>query len=141
MRTGKLIATVLLLVACTACASRRKEVRPVPTGQTIVFSDALLRSGGTDTVRFGSMRSGEIAVKPLVLHNASRHPVLITDCTRSCGCTTLEFDNQPFKPDERRSARMIFDARGLAGWQFKLLEMRFAGSEKPLKIFIEAEVE
>lgn len=87
------------------------------------------------------MHSGEIAVKPLILHNTSQRAISIARCTRSCGCTTLEFENQPFTPGEKRAASMTFDSRGLTGWQFKLLEVWLAGSEKPLKIYIEAEVE
>lgn len=141
MRKERIILLSLFVLACTACANRPKKPDAAPAGQTIVFSDAILRSGGTDTVRFGYMRSGEIAVKPLILHNTSTRPVVVAECLRSCGCTTLEFDNQPIMPDEKRSAQMTFDTRGLTGWQFKLLEVRFAGGGKPLKIYVEAEVE
>ena len=141
MRIGGILLLLAAASACASCGGRRPEKHAAPSGQTIVFSDAILRSGGTDTVRFGYMRSGEIAVKPLILHNASDRPAVVAECTQSCGCTTLEFDNQPILPGEKRAARMIFDARGLTGWQFKLLEVRFAGGRKPLKIYVEAEVE
>ncbi len=141
MRRERVILLLLLVLCCAACGGRRPRTESIPSGQIIVISDAILRSGGTDTVRFGYMRTGEVAVKPLVLHNASERPAVVTECTRSCGCTTLEFDDQPLMPDEKRPAQMTFDARGLTGWQFKLLEVRFAGGGKPLRIYVEADVE
>lgn len=141
MRKERIPFLVTLLLLCAACGGGGSRSKSEHIGQNIVISDAIFRSGGTDTVRFGSMRTGEIAVKPLVLHNTLEQPIVITECTHSCGCTTLEFQNQPFNPDEKRPAQLIFDARGLSGWQFKLMEVRFAGCTKPLKIYIEAEVE
>ena len=87
------------------------------------------------------MHSGEIAVLPLVFENQSAQPLVILGYDRTCGCTTLEYENQPLKPNEQRAARLIFDARGAHGWQLKLVKIRLAGVSEPHKLYIEAEVE
>lgn len=133
----------LLVLACCGRSSTSvpTETLPDPSEQTIRLTDSTLRKGESDTVRFGSMRSGEIATKPLVLHNATQRPIVVADVVRNCGCAELEFDRRPLVPGERRAAGMRFDTRGLAGWQFKLVELRFAEGNAPLRLYVEAEVE
>lgn len=135
-----LIITGLLSVA--GCQQQRK---PAPTGsfsgQIIAISDTIPDAGGTDTVRFGRMRSGEIAVKPLLLHNRTQRPLAISAYARSCGCTTLEYENQPLMPGDKRPVSLTFDSRGERGWQLKTMEISFAGRQRPLKLYVEAEVE
>lgn len=111
------------------------------TGQIIAVSDTISVAGSTDTVRFGRMRSGEIAVKPLLLLNQTQHPLTIASYARTCGCTTLEYENQPLMPGDKKQLNMIFDTRGERGWQLKTVELYFAGNQRPLKLHVEAEVE
>lgn len=87
------------------------------------------------------MHTGEIAVLPLVFENKSPQPIVITGYDRTCGCTTLDYDSQPIKPNEQRAARLTFDARGAHGWQLKLIKIRLAGAAEPHRIYVEAEVE
>lgn len=87
------------------------------------------------------MHSGEIAVLPLLLENKTQQPLVVTHYERTCGCTTLDYENQPIKVDGLLPARLTFDARGMQGWQFKLLTIHLAGLSTPLRIYIEAEVE
>lgn len=101
------------------------------------FTDA----GGTDTVRFGRLHSGEIAQLRLWLANETSGPVVIAKYGRSCGCTTLEYDNQPINAGDAQQVTLTFDARGEWGWQLKTLDVSFAGARSPLRLFIEAEVE
>ena len=61
--------------------------------------------------------------------------------SKTSGCTTLDYDSQPIKPDEQRAARLTFDARGAHGWQLKLIKIRLAGAAEPHRLYVEAEVE
>ncbi|MDE5852028.1 MAG: DUF1573 domain-containing protein, partial [Alistipes sp.] len=57
------------------------------------------------------------------------------------GCTTLEFDNQPIRPNEAQSVTLTFDSRGEQGWQLKTLDLLPAGAERPFRLFVEADVD
>lgn len=123
----------------TACGSR-----PAGTerkGRIIALTDAMLDAGGTDTVRFGRMGSGEIAVLKLWLANDSSRPVIITSYDRSCGCTTLEYDAEPIAPGGAQRLGLRFDSRGERGWQLKTVDIRLSGARRPLRLVVEAEVE
>lgn len=132
---------LFLLLAASLAACGPRQVKSERKGQIITLTDRILDTGGTDTVRFGRLRSGEIAVLRLWLANQAERPVAVTGYERSCGCTTLEFDTQPITPKDAQQVSLTFDARGEWGWQLKTLDVTLAGGRKPLRLFIEAEVE
>lgn len=135
VRATVLIAT-LLLWACGAPAPKTEH-----KGQTITLTDTILSTGGTDTIRFGRLHSGEIARLELQLTNDASRATAITAYERTCGCTTLEYDPQPLKPGQTQPLTLTFDSRGEQGWQLRILDITLAGAQKPLRIFVEAEVE
>mgnify|MGYP001305328252 CR=1 FL=1 len=132
---------LLLLLAASLAACGARQVKTERKGRIITLTDKILDTGGTDTVRFGRLGSGEIAVLRLWLANDASRPVAVTSYQRNCGCTTLEYDNQPINAGDAQQVTLTFDARGEWGWQLKTLDVSFAGARSPLRLFIEAEVE
>lgn len=137
MRAGALL--VLLTLLLTGCGQRPATTQR--KGRIISLTDSMLTTGGSDTVRFGRLHSGEIAVVHLWLANDTDRPAVITSYERSCGCTTLSFDSKPIKPGDAQRVALTFDSRGERGWQLRTLDIRLAGARKPLRLFVEAEVE
>lgn len=141
----RLCGVILSLLACCSFLAvgcgRTPPKTITPTGEIISLSDSILRSGGADTIHFGRMHSGEIAVKSLRLRNDSQRPVAVISYTRTCGCTIFDFDTQPITSGSEAAASLTFDSGGLTGWQFKLIEVQFANAAAPLKIYVNAEVE
>ena len=134
-------ALVILVPAVLTAACGTRPQATERKGRIITLTDKILDTGGTDTVRFGRLHSGEIAQLRLWLANETSGPVVIAKYGRSCGCTTLEYDNQPINAGDAQQVTLTFDARGEWGWQLKTLDIAFAGGRKPLRLFIEAEVE
>ena len=132
---------MVILLLFVACGSKPQPKEATPCGQKIILTDSIARLGGADTIRFGRMHEGEIAEKPLQLVNESATPIVIRQVERTCGCTTLEFENQPLMPGERRQMMLRFDARGEWGWQLKLLRLYLNEGSKPLRLYVEADIE
>lgn len=132
---------LVVLLLFVACGRQAKPKEATLYGQKICLKDTMLTLGGSDTVRFGRMHEGEIAEKPLQLVNESSKPMVIRQVERTCGCTTLEFENEPLMPGESRQMTLRFDARGEWGWQLKLLRLYLNESEEPLRLFVEADIE
>ncbi len=135
---------VLLLAAAgmTACSGGGGRRADLPFGgRSIVLTDSMLACGGVDTIRFGRLHEGVLARRQVELRNDTQRPLVIRQWEASCGCVTTEYENQPLAPGTSRRMAVLFDARGEWGWQMKLLTLRFAGCEAPLKLYIEAEVE
>lgn len=137
MRPG--LVTIVLAILLAGCGQPRSTTQR--KGRIIHLTDAILDAGGSDTVRFGRLRSGEIAELHLWLANETDRPAVITAYDRSCGCTTLSYDSEPITPGAAQRIGLTFDSRGERGWQLKTLDVRFAGSQRPLRLFVEAEVE
>ncbi len=138
MRVSLIVVVLLLFVAC---GSRPQPKETTPYGQKLLLSDSIARFGGADTIRFGQMHEGEIAEKPLQLVNEGKTPLVIRTVERTCGCTTLEYENQPLMPGERRQITLRFDARGEWGWQLKLLRLYLNDGQEPLRLYVEADIE
>ena len=74
---------LLLALAVTTAACGTRQARTGETGRKgriIAVTDTILDTGGTDTVRFGRMHSGEVAVLRLWIENRgiearSHHPI------------------------------------------------------------------
>ena len=132
---------LLLLLAASLAACGARQVKTERKGRIITLTDKILDTGGTDTVRFGRLHSGEIAQLRLWLANETSGPVVIAKYGRSCGCTTLEFDSQPIAPGDAQQVTLTFDSRGEWGWQLKTLDIALAGGAKPLRLLVEADVE
>ena len=135
----RMLAILALAALAADCGTSPRAVER--KGRIISLTDSILTTGGTDTVRFGRLHSGEIAQLRLWLANETSGPVVIAKYGRSCGCTTLEYDNQPINAGDAQQVTLTFDARGEWGWQLKTLDVSFAGACSPLRLFIEAEVE
>lgn len=139
---------LILGLFCTACggtAGKRPEAHPDEAAgsafRTIRIGEEFFDRGATDTIRFGRMHSGEIAQLQFRIANRSERPTAIRSYERNCGCTTLEYSQEPFAPGVARQVAISFDSRGSRGWQLKTVEIYLAGGSKPLKLFVEAEVE
>lgn len=87
------------------------------------------------------MRQGEQVIKDLKLENIGQTPMVLLRHVTSCGCINIEYERKPIVPTESCQMHFTYDSRGQSGWQMKLLELYFANSATPIKLYIEAEVE
>lgn len=130
-------AATMLLAACGGGGTKAVA----PAAQSITVTPELLREGASDTLRFGRLHKGEVAVKTLRIENGCEKPVVPLRHATSCGCVTLDYARRPIAPEASGDVRFEFDSRGEQGWQMKLIEFYFADSARPLKLYVEAEVE
>lgn len=129
-----------LIGGFTACGNRTAPLTE-HKGSIIALTDSILSAGGSDTVRFGRLHSGEIAVKQLWIENRAARPTAVVSYDTDCGCTSLEFDAQPIRSGQAQRVALTFDSRGQHGWQLKILDITLAEASLPLRLFVEAEVE
>lgn len=131
-------AAALLFVA--SCGSQTDKGSG-NASQSVTVTPEALQEGICDTLRFGRMRRGETAVKSLRAVNGGKAPMVLLRHVTSCGCIALEYDRRPTAPEASTEIRCEFDSHGQQGWQMKLVEFYFADSARPLKLYVEAEVE
>ena len=132
------LAILVPALLTAACGTRPQTTER--KGRIIALTDSILTAGGTDTVRFGRLGSGEIAQLRIWLANDASRPVAVASYRRSGGCTSLEFDSQPIAPGDARQVTLTFDSRGEWGWQLKTLDISLAGAQQPLRLLVEADI-
>ncbi len=140
---SKIAYSVVMLATVLSCGRRATQpaVEPAQSGQTIVLTDSLLQCGGSDTLRLGRLNEGETASARLLIRNDTQRPAVLLQHELTCGCIALSYDRRPFSPGETLSMQVDFDTRGLYGWQLKLFRILFSGADKPVRVYVEAEVE
>lgn len=127
-------------MALTAsCGSRRSEV--VHVTDVLRVDTTVLNEGASDTLRLGRMRQGEKVVKRLRIENGCGKPVVIVRHSTTCGCVVPEYERRPIPAGGSTDIVFTFDSQGEHGWQMKLLDFYLSSSARPLKIYVEAEVE
>ncbi len=130
---------VVLSMVVASCGKSGKNSTFV--GHVIPITDSLMHSTIVDTVRFGRLSEGEIAVKQLSIRNETSTPLVVGAHKTTCGCVRLDYKRAPFLAGESLPVEMLFDSRGEYGWQMKLVTLYIGDDATPLKIYIEAEVE
>ncbi len=107
----------------------------------ITVSERLLQENVADTLRFGHLHDGETARLEVGIRNAGSNPLVIIRKETTCGCAQLEYDARPILPGDTLRMAVLFDTSGQRGWQFKVVRLYFADCARPLRLYVEAEVE
>ena len=141
MKRGVIYLAAISMAASVLWACGGRKAATCVSGQVIELTGEMLDRGGVDTLRFGRLHDGEMAVRSITLRNGTSEPAVIVTHERSCGCVDAEYERRPIMPGEESNVEFTFDSRGEYGWQMKLITLRMGGRGVPLKIYIEAEVE
>lgn len=131
--------SVGIMVLTASCGSRRSEV--VHVTDVLRVDTTVLNEGASDTLRLGRMRQGEKVVKRLRIENGCGKPVVIVRHSTTCGCVVPEYERRPIPAGGSTDIVFTFDSQSEHGWQMKLLDFYLSSSARPLKIYVEAEVE
>ncbi len=109
-------------------------------GAVFDISAETLEAKADTLVNVGALRSGEVIRYDARLRNVGTEPLVITDITTSCGCTSVEYDTKPIPPGGEGAFSLRFDSRGMWGIQLKLIEIRTSASQRPFQVMMQAEV-
>jgi hypothetical protein len=113
----KFVASILL-VCCTllwSCTEKQEQGSSnVQTGNGPVLE---LLDG--NTFDFGTVQEGEVVEHTFKFKNAGSEPLVISNITSSCGCTTPEWPHEPIAPDSISSVQVRFDTKNKVGSQLK----------------------
>ena len=132
------------MLLCLSCKGGKVKYATTTTpvnARIITVDNSFDERGKSDTLQFGRMHSGEIIAKTLRIKNNSDNAILITHHQVSCGCLKVKYDRKPIAAGESSDVSIEFDSRTMYGLQLKNLIFFLAKKERPIKIFIEAEVE
>ncbi len=130
---GAIIFVVLL--SCSGNSSQNSNQDTKPTGITSVQFEK-------NTHNFGALKAGEIVVYTFEFSNTGNHDFKIDNIECDCGCVQTNFVKEAIKPGNTGWIEVEFDSSGLAGREYKTIEVHGNSNElKHLAIFAEVENE
>jgi hypothetical protein len=86
---------------------------------------ALLDSSSYD---FGTVQEGEVVEHTFRFRNDGQYPLILSNITSSCGCTTPEWPKEPIATNTTSSIKVRFDTRNKSGPQVKTITV-YANTE------------
>lgn len=95
------------------------SVTPVNVQATQVADPSTLGSFKFEQTdyNFGSITEGEVIEKIFTFKNEGQAPLVISNITASCGCTSPDWTKTPVKPGEEGFVKVVFNSTAKAGAQ------------------------
>lgn len=84
-------------------AQKNQEANSVGSGAIIAWSSST-------TYDFGNVNKGTAVTATFEFTNNGSEPLLISDAKGSCGCTSVEYSQQPIAPGAKGSVKATFNA-------------------------------
>lgn len=70
---------------------------------------------------FGTVKEGEKVEHTYSFTNTGKSPLILSNVSASCGCTTPEYSKHPINPGEKGSVTVVFDSQNQVGMQQKII--------------------
>jgi archaellum component FlaG (FlaF/FlaG flagellin family) len=99
----KLILTLVIAFGGLVSAQAQDATpQPDPNAAEVKFE--------SETHDFGSIPQGTPASYTFVVKNTGKSPLIITNASASCGCTTPEWTKEPIKPGKTGYVKATYNA-------------------------------
>ena len=106
-----------------------------------VFTIDTARNAYRSTIDLGRLKSGEAVIYTVGLVNPDSAAMVILDVNATCGCSHVEYEQNPILPGDTAYLKIYYDASGQIGAQSKLIQLITSLSKRPYNIHIKSEVE
>lgn len=89
---------------------------------------------------FGDIREGVMAEHVFTFRNIGNQPIIITNVSASCGCTTPNWSKDPVMPGETGSVTAVYNSQGRPGAFFKTITVTSNADESQKVLQIKGNV-
>lgn len=135
----KILALFVIAFGLSACnnSEEQTENRELGTQELVVdeqatenaTNDKIIESSddaaqitfASSIYEFGEVNEGEKVEHVFTFTNTGNSPLIISNVTASCGCTTPEYSTHPIAPNEEGNVKVVFDTQNQVGMQQKLI--------------------
>lgn len=100
----KYILSLLLLITVSFVANAQNTN---PNGPIFKFVE--------ETHDFGNIKEGPVGQFDFVFTNAGKEPLIIQNCSASCGCTTPDWTKDPIMPGKTGKITVKYNTQGRVG--------------------------
>lgn len=118
MNNKKGFLLFLLVTLFVGCAPKGAKQAGVQLMGSVGFTSNTTQMA-KDTIALGTVNEGEVITGLFAIENNSDTPLAILDIQTGCGCTSVQYDNQPIASRQMRTVEFKFDSKGRFGSQIK----------------------
>ncbi len=94
-----------------------------------------------DAYDFGMVEEGAKIEHVFTFKNTGDAPLIISQVSASCGCTTPEYSKHPVAPGQTGTVKVVFDSSGqMTGQQHKIISILSNASKKVVLLHLRGEV-
>jgi hypothetical protein len=93
----------------------------------------------TEKVDFGKIKQGVPVTTYFEIKNVSDKPVVVSNASASCGCTTPDIPKEPIAPNATAKLKVLYNAQAMGGFT-KDVYIFLAGVQEPKNVKITGEV-
>lgn len=115
MTLSKLFTVILFPIVISSCNYSSQKTDAQPLKADISFQ--------SKTFEFGTVLEGKIVEAHYIFTNKSNVPLILYDVKPSCGCTIINWNSKPIKPNKSDTIKVRFDSRHKIGLQKKFISV------------------
>lgn len=93
------------------------------------------------TYDFGKAKDGDIVEKSFAFKNTGESPLVISNISASCGCTTPEWPKEPIAPGAESNIMVRFNTTGKPGQQNKTVTITANTEPSVIELHVKGVVE
>lgn len=130
-------AVLATLVACGNTGNNGEQT-------TDTLENELAQGGklefGESVYDFGEVKEGEIVEHVYAYTNTGTAPVILSQVSASCGCTTPSYTQTPVLPGKSGEVKVSFDSNGQVGKQQKIVTIVSSAENRVTTVQLKGEV-
>ena len=119
------IFSLLIVAASFASCQQSPSAASTDTAVTVetpvIAEDAAVISFESGMYNFGKIKQGDKVSHEYTFKNIGKSPLIISNATATCGCTTPDIPKAPIQPGESGVIKVVFDSAGKMGMQDKVI--------------------
>ena len=102
-------SVIFLMLSICVSAQKNQEVNSVSSGASIAWSSST-------TYDFGNINKGTPVTAAFEFTNNGSEPLIISEAKGSCGCTSVEYPQQPVPPGAKDSVKATFNPSSIGAF-------------------------
>jgi len=121
-----------MIVSICASAQNDQKNNPESNGASFNWTSST-------THELGEVKKGNSVSSTFEFTNIGNEPLIITEATGSCGCTSVEYSQQPIKPGEKGFVKATFNSAAVGVFQ-KSITVTSNTASKTVQLYIKGQV-
>ncbi len=142
--TSFVFFTALAGMLAVSCSGNKEAGDANATGEAKEVTDGHLpvfTLQEESTYDFGKVKDGEIVEKSFAFKNTGESPLVISNISASCGCTTPEWPKEPIAPGTESNIMVRFNTTGKPGPQNKTVTITANTEPSVIELHVKGIVE